>query len=76
MKIKRVFNLHNTVFNIAGVQAEFLTSTNEGLAVHLDWGTGGDALLDLINADEGTIMVTFSRVPKVTGTCEVLKGSN
>lgn len=74
MKVKRVFNLHNTVLTMAGVQAEFLTSTNEALAVHLDWKTGGDALVDLLDADEGAIMVTFSRIPKATGTCEVIRG--
>jgi hypothetical protein len=73
VKIKRIFRLHNTVYTNAGVQAEFLSKTHEGLAVHLDWGTGGDTLTKLL-ADDEEIMVTFSRVPKVTGTCEVIKG--
>lgn len=75
MKFRRNFRLTNTVLTNAGVQAEFVTSTEEALFVFLDWKTGGDLLNRLLEEENGEISVTFGRTPKVYGSAEVIKAN-
>jgi hypothetical protein len=72
---RRIVRLSSLSELKTGLRAEFY-SDGADIDLYIQNGNDADDLRNLIQSDgSGRVAVTFSRVPVVTGTCEVIKGT-
>jgi hypothetical protein len=71
VKLRRVFHVIATADNDSGFLAEFNSELGWFSVILYDEKAQRE-LKELLDADDGNIMLTFGRVPRVTGTCEVI----